>query len=170
MVLFVDHDPDAARQIDGCARPYWLVVEACQLLADQMAFMKQQPVLRRQLVDAHQNPILDRAQASKRLPHLCQDSEPLAVTGPRRERIPLEISRQTDSRRYDDVGVLARCVEPAGAAVWKQGQVEHYSIPRNLSRMSAASSNCSASIALFRRSRSSVALETCGSSVGSGAT
>src|SRR5438046_6638653 len=54
MVLFVDHDPDAARQIDGCARPYWLVVEACQLLADQMAFMKQQPVLRRQLVDAHQ--------------------------------------------------------------------------------------------------------------------
>src|SRR5437868_642047 len=170
MVLFVDHDANAARQIDGCSRSHRLLVEARQLLADQMPFVEQQPVLGRELVDPHQDPILDRPKAAERLSHLGKDSQPLAVARSRRECIALEIPGQTNSGRYNDIGVLARCIEPAGTAVRKQREIEHHSIPRNLSRMSAASSNCSASIALFRRSRSSVAVDTCGSSVGSGAT
>ena len=86
-----------------------------------MALVQQQPVLGRQLVDPQQHTVLDCAQAAKRLANLRKDSESLAIAGARRERVALEISRQPDASGDDDVGVLARCIEPAGAAIGKQG-------------------------------------------------
>ena len=86
-----------------------------------MALVQQQPVLGRQLVDPQQHTVLDCAQAAKRLANLRKDSESLAIAGAGRERVALEISRQPDASGDDDVGVLARCIEPAGAAIGKQG-------------------------------------------------
>src|SRR6202165_1392554 len=170
MVLFIDHDADTAREVDRGTGPDRLLVQASELLADQMALVKEETIFRRKLIHPDENPVFDRAQAAECLANLRKNSQALAIPGPRRERVTLEISRQADSRGDDYVRVLARCIEPARAAVREEREIEHYSIPRSLSRMSAASSNCSASIARLSRSRSSVALETCGSSDGSVAT
>src|SRR5450756_243403 len=170
MIFLVHHDANATGQIHRGTGAHRLVVEPRQLLADKMTLVQQQSVLRRQLVDADEDAVFDRPQAGERLPHLRKNPQPLAIAGPRRERVTLQVSRQADPRGDDDVGVLARRIEPARTAVRKQREIEHHSIPRSLSRMSAASSNCSASIALLRRSRSTVALDTGGSAEGSGAT
>src|SRR6266513_1150386 len=170
VVLFVDHDADAAREVDSCASPYRLIVQSSQLLAHQMALVQQQPVLGGKLVDPNEHSVFDRSQAGESFANLRKDSKPLTVARSRSEGIALQVAGQPDPRGDHDVGVLAGGIEPAGTTIRKQRKIEHHSIPRSLSRMSAASSNCSASIARFSRSRSSVALETCGSSDGNGAT
>src|SRR5688572_27014119 len=135
-----------------------------------MPLVEKEPVVGGQLVDPDQYTVVDRTEAREGLTDLRKDAEALPIPGARREGVSLEIPGQPDARGDDDVGVLARGVEPASAAVGKEREIQHYSIPRSLSRMSAASSNCSASTARLRRSRSSVALETCGSADGRGAT
>src|SRR5256714_412799 len=170
VILFVYHDADAARQINGRACPHRLLVEACQLFAYEVPLMEQQPILGGKLVDAQQHAIVDRAQAAERLPYLRQDSQPLAVSRAGRERVALQIPGEANTRRDDNVAGLAGGIQPAGAAVGQKREIQHYSIPLSLSRRPAASPNCSASIASLRRSRSSVAVDTCGRSLGSGAT
>src|ERR1700694_1316551 len=160
MILLVHHDPDPAGQVHGSTRPDWLLVEACELLAHDMPLVQEKSVLRRKLIHSKQDAVLYGLKSCKRFPHLGENPQPLTIARSRRKSIAFEVSRQANPRRDHDVRVLAGCVEPARAAVGKQSKVEHYSIPRSLSRRSAASSNCSASIARLSRSRSSVALDT----------
>src|SRR5437868_11847891 len=74
MVFFVDHDPNAARQVDGSTRPDRLLVEPRQLLAHQVPLVEQKSVFRWELVDAYQHTILYRPQTPERLPDLGQDA------------------------------------------------------------------------------------------------
>ena len=82
-----------------------------------MTFVQQQPVFRRQLVDADEDAVFDGPQTAERLADLGKDPQSLAVAGAWGESVALEIPGQPDSRRNDYVRVLARCVEPARAAV-----------------------------------------------------
>src|SRR6185312_6405122 len=98
VILFVDHDPDAAGEINRRSRADRLIVQASQLLAHQMPLMKQESVLGWELVDPQQHTIVDRAEASERLSDLRQNPQPLAIARPWGERVALEIARQADSR------------------------------------------------------------------------
>src|ERR1700720_1439755 len=120
MVLFVDHDADAARQVDSRACSDRLLVQASELLADQMPLVKEKSVFGRQLVHPHEHPVFDRAEARERFTDLRKNSQPLAVPRSRGKGVALEISRQPDSGRDDYVRMLARCIEPARATVGKK--------------------------------------------------
>src|SRR5437660_11189918 len=61
VVLFVDHDADPARQIHRRARSHRLLVQPRQLLTDKVPLVEEEPVLGWQLVDAHQDAVLDGA-------------------------------------------------------------------------------------------------------------
>src|SRR4029079_13234545 len=109
----------------------------------------------RQLVEAVHHRFAKGANRAHSLANLCKHSEPLPVARPAGEGIPLDVSRQADSRRKYDVGVASGRVEPTDASIGKKREIERHSITRMRSRRSAASSNCSLSIARLRRSLSS---------------
>ena len=126
-----------------------------QLLAHEVAFVQQRPGGRRQLVEPVHDRVGHRGNRRHRLAHLRQHAQPLPVARAPGERVALDVSREANPRRQHDVRVLPRRVQPTDAAVRKQREIDRHSITRIWSRKSAASSNCSLSIARRSRSRSS---------------
>src|SRR5690242_13764459 len=117
VIFLVDHDSDPAGQIYRRPGANRLVVQTRQLFADQVTLVQQQPIVWRQLVHAQQDSVFNRTQAAECLSYLGQDPQPLSVARPRSKGVALEVSRQTDSGRDDDVGVLAGRIQPACTAV-----------------------------------------------------
>jgi hypothetical protein len=74
VILFSDHDPDAARQINRRASPNGLLVESGELLTHEMPLVQKEPVLGWKLIHAEENAVLDRLKAAERFPHLRKNS------------------------------------------------------------------------------------------------
>src|SRR5688572_7170951 len=108
MIFFVHHDARPASQVNRRAAAHrTLSVQAGELATDEMSLVQQQPVLWRQLVNAHQHALLESSHPGHRFADLRQHAQSLTVSRSTRERVPLEIARETHASRDDYVGAFS---------------------------------------------------------------
>src|SRR6266851_6767761 len=113
MIFFIHHHACAAREVHrGPASNRPLTVETSELAAYEMTLVQQQPIVRRQLIDANKNAFVERANSTHRFTHLRENPQSLSITRAAGKRVALEIARESHASRDHDVRRLARSVEP----------------------------------------------------------
>ena len=157
MILLVDHDAQAVREIHSRAAPQRMLRDRAPPApcspGGARAATPGPPAPARRRARESSRAVAGSAATAPRAP--AQHAQPLAIARATGERVALHVARQPDARGQHDVRVLARRVEPAHSAVGQEREIERHSSTLIWSRSSAATSNCSCSIARRSRSRSS---------------
>src|SRR6478609_632683 len=100
MILLVDHHPQAIREKDSrAATQRVLTIQPRELLADQMALVEQSPRRRWKLVETIHHRFVEGRDGANGISNLRQDPKALPISRPCRERVSLDVARQSDPGR-----------------------------------------------------------------------